>query len=188
MSMVESNCKFPKLPVYNMNNVKIYASDKILLTNYLEKFRKSGPDHVIAIARSNRMVNIINRAMRRAVYGDLDLPMEKNDVMLITYNNFAVPLVNGDFAMICEIGERQDRSGLHFQKIKIKSLLSDTEFEILISLDILNGKEINFTKKQQNILMTDFNRRMKLKEIKRNSDDYEDAMKEDEYLNCPFPN
>ena len=175
---------YPKLPASRMNNVVIHSSDKELFHEYVTRFREVGADGTIAIARSNRMVSSINRAVRRELFGSLDLPMEKKDVLLVIQNNYAVPLANGDFVNVIELGEKTMQAGLYFQKVKIKALLSDTEFEMLISLDILYGPETNFSKGQLKVLMTDFNRRVTKRGIDVNSDDYRVAMMTDPYLNC----
>ncbi|PZR08785.1 MAG: hypothetical protein DI539_22480 [Flavobacterium psychrophilum] len=184
MALINNLPPFPKLPASNLNNVKLYSSDKELFKNYITKFKDVGPDGTIAIGRSNRMVGDINRAMRRDLFGGIDLPLQKGDVLLVTHNNHAIPLTNGDFISVSNILEIDIKAGLHFQKIQIKSLLSNDEYDILISLDILYGKEINFTKQQSKTLMIDFNRRLKKKGIKLNSDDYKAAMMNDPYLNC----
>jgi len=175
---------YPKLPAAQRSNVIIHLSDKELFENYLNRFKEVGPDGTIAIARSNRMVNSINRAVRRDLFGDLDLPIEKNDVLLVIHNNYAVPLANGDFVVVLGLREKTMQGDLYFQHIKIKAQLSDSEHDMLISLDILYSEEINFTKSQLKMLMLDFNRRTKKKGIAPNSEDYKDAMKTDPYLNC----
>lgn len=176
--------RYPKLPASNLNNVTLYDFDKELFNNYLTKLKELGPNGTIAIARSNRMVNVINKAVRRDLFGGLDLPLRKDDVLLVTHNNYAVPLANGDFVIGSQVGAIETKAGLHFQKVHIKALLSETEHEILISLDILYGGEINFTKEQSKSLMFDFNKSMKRKNIKLNSDEYKTEMMIDPYLNC----
>jgi hypothetical protein len=175
---------YPKLRASNMNSVIVHASNTSLFQSYVDHFKKVGPDGTIAIARSNRMVSYINNAVRQELYGGSDLPIEKNDVLLVVHNNYAVPLANGDFVTVSEFGEKAMQAGLYFQRVKIKALLSDTEHEMLVSLDILYGTEPNFTKSQAKMLMIDFNRRMNRKGIPPNSEDYRDAMMSDPYLNC----
>ncbi|MGZ5134253.1 MAG: ATP-dependent DNA helicase [Flavitalea sp.] len=184
LSLEQDLPMYPKLQASNMNNVIIHKSDSELFAIYVERFKVVGADGVIAIARSNRMVNRINRAVRRDLFGIVDLPIEKNDVLLVIHNNYAVPLTNGDFVTVFELGEKIIQGELYFQHVKIKSLLSDTEHDMLISLDILYGEETNFTKSQLKMLMIDFNRRIKKRGIEPNSGDYKDAMMTDPYLNC----
>lgn len=176
--------RFPKLSVSGLNNVKLHPTDILLFKNYVTRFRETGPDSTIAIARSNRMVNDINRAVRRDLYGQVDLAVQKNDVLLVIHNNYSVPLANGDFVVLVEIGEISIRDQLRFQRVRLKALLSNTEYEILISLDILYGPETNFTKDQSRAIMVDFNSRMKKRNIHTNSIEYKEKMLKDPYLNC----
>jgi hypothetical protein len=176
--------RYPKLPASTLNNVTLCDLDEELFKKYLTKFKELGPNGTIAIARSNRMANFINVAVRRDLFGELDLPIRSDDVLLVTHNNHTVPLTNGDFVIVSKVGEIEIKAGLHFQRIYIKALLSETELEILMSLDILYGGETNFTKEQSRSLMLDFSKRMKQKNIKVNSDEYKNKMMTDSYLNC----
>lgn len=181
---INPDIRYPKLPAAKMNNVKVYASDKDLFNAYRETFRKVGSSETLAIARSNRMVSIINRAIRRDLYGALDMPIQKGDILMVVHNNYSVPFTNGDFAVITELGEEAFKGNLKFRNIKIKGFLSEDEYEILLSLDLLNSKEGNLTRDQSRELMIEFSRKMKKKGIKSNSDEYREAMMKDKYLNC----
>jgi ATP-dependent exoDNAse (exonuclease V) alpha subunit len=176
--------KFPKMPARNMNNVKLLSSDKELFQNYLNKYKEVGVNGALAIARTNETVGHINRAIRRDLYGGLDLPLQENDILLVVQNNYAVPLTNGDFIVVTSIGEERFLANLHFLSIRLKALASEEEYEVLLSLDVLYGKETNFSREQQKALMVDFSRRMKRKNVKPNSDAYKKEMMTDPFLNC----
>ena len=176
--------RFPKLPASGMNNVKIYLNDKDLFNAYRGRFRQAGPSETLAIARSNKMVSIINRAIRRDLHGGLDLPVQNGDILMVVHNNYSVPFANGDFAVITELGEESYKGNLNFKSVKIKSFLSDDEFEILLCLDLLYSKEGNLSNEQSRDLMIEFSRKMKRQGIKSNSDEYRDEMMKDKYLNC----
>ena len=174
---------YPKLRASKMNCVTIHATEQDLLQEYVRKFQEVGADATIAIARSNRMVNAINVAMRRELFGEGNVIVEKNDVLLVVQNNYAVPLANGDFVIVLELGETTMQAGLYFQKVKVKAMLSNREYDMLISLDILYGNEPNFSRAQSKMLMVDFNRRMRRKDFMPNSEEYRDEMMKDPYLN-----
>lgn len=176
--------KYPKIPASNLNNVTIHTSTDALFSNYLEKFKDVGTNGVLAVARSNRMVSFINRAIRRDLYGQLDMPIQEGEVLMVVQNNYSVPLTNGDFVIVTTLGEIRLQSNLRFQSIRVKAILSDNEYEILLALDVLTSKEVNFTREQSRELMVDFSRRMKKKGIKPNSLRYKEAMMSDPYLNC----
>lgn len=176
--------KYPKFPASNLNNVKIDPSAESLFRNYLETYKKVGFNGALAVARSNRMVSIINRAIRRDLYGQLDMPIQVGDVLMVVQNNYAYPLTNGDFVQVASLGETRLQANLRFQSIRIKALLSEEEFEILLALDLINSKEPNFTREQSRQLMIDFSQRMRKKGTKPNSQKYKEAMMADPYLNC----
>ncbi len=180
----DSHVRYPKLPCSNLNNVTMYSTDKELFDCYVRKFKEKGANGTIAIARSNKMVQDINRAVRRDLFGQIDLQIEDSDILLVVQNNYAIPLTNGDFVSVIKLGEKVEQGGLFFQNIEIKTLLSDTEHDMLISLDILYGAEPNYTKDQQKRLMVDFKKRMKKKGISFKSKEFKAAMLTDPFLNC----
>jgi ATP-dependent exoDNAse (exonuclease V) alpha subunit len=176
---------YPKIPASNLNNVQIHSSQNKLLQKYIEKFKEAGARETIAIARSNRMVQDINTAVRRDLYDGLDMPLQVGDILLVIQNNYAVPLTNGDFVTVCGLGAIQTNSNLHFQSVRVKAMASDKDYELLLSLDILyNTGSTNFTEEQLKKLMIDFNFRMRNKGVRGNSEAYKDEMMKDAFLNC----
>ncbi|MGC4035107.1 MAG: AAA family ATPase [Chitinophagaceae bacterium] len=175
---------YPRLPASRMKSVIVLGNDKILFQQYLQKYKEVGATNTIAIARSNKMVQDINRAIRRDLYGSLDMPIQKNDILLVTHNNYSVPLTNGDFVVVKYLGEVRKQGNLLFQSVRVEAMASGLEYELLLSLDILYGKNINFTKEQLKSLMVEFSRRMKKKKIKANSEEFRASMMKDDFINC----
>jgi ATP-dependent exoDNAse (exonuclease V) alpha subunit len=184
MSLEKTDIRFPKLPAKHLKNVTLHISSKALFTSYLEKYKEIGCNGTLAIARTNKMVGQINRALRRDLFGGIDMPLQVGDVLIVNQNNYAVPLTNGDFIIVVEIGETKTIGTLYFQKVKVKAVASETDYELLLSLNILYGKVGNFSEEETKALMVDFNRRMKRKNINGNSEAYKEAMMKDPYLNC----
>ena len=176
--------KFPKIPASNLNNVNLHASDKELFRAYSERFKSKGTNGTLAIARSNKTVQDINRAMRRDLFGSSTMPLQLGDVLLVTQNNYKVALSNGDFVVVKELGEIQTKENLHFQKMKVKAVASEAEYDILLSLEALNSPKGNLTDDQLKTLIVNFNYRMQGKNIGFNGPEYRKSMMEDEYLNC----
>lgn len=175
---------YPKLPASGLNNVQLHLSDRALFANYLEKYRQTGANDTIAIARSNQMVNNINKAMRRELYQKINMPLQKDEILLVTQNNYSVPLTNGDFVIVTELGEAKSRTGLHFQNVKVRPVSSEKEYDMLLSLDALYSIKGTLTNQQMERLMMDFSQRARAKNISPNTADYKKAMLDDEYLNC----
>jgi len=175
---------WPKLPAGNFKNVTLYPSREDLFQKYLERYKAFGANGVLAIARSNATVQNLNQAFRTALYGMEDMPLQVGDVLLVNRNNYKVPLTNGDFISIKNMGEIIMKENMHFQWVTVKSLGSESEYELLLSLEILYGSFSQFTKDQSRMLMIDFSNRMKKQGIKANTAKYKEEMKKDDYLNC----
>lgn len=184
MANQENWPQWPKLPGANRENVKLHANREELFHAYLERYKQVGTNGVLAIARSNVTVQSINRAFRKELYGEDNMPLQVGDVLLVNRNNYKVPLTNGDFVVVATIEETRTQANLHFQQVKIKALVSDEEYELLLSMDILYGSTGQFTKEQSRLLMIDFSKRMQKKGIKANTTLYKEAMMRDNYLNC----
>ncbi|MDR3695151.1 DEAD/DEAH box helicase [Mucilaginibacter sp.] len=174
----------PKLPALNLKNVVLHTSEQSLFAHYSNAYRNAGTNETLAIAKSNKKVQQINRAMRRDRFGIMDMPLQPGDVLLVTQNNYAVPLSNGDFVEILQLGELKYVGLLKFQDVRVKSLASEKEYNLLLSLDILHGTTGNFSNEQSKSLMIDFSHRMRSENIKPNSSRYKEEMLKDEFLNC----
>ncbi|MDB5025364.1 MAG: hypothetical protein JWP78_3119 [Mucilaginibacter sp.] len=175
---------YPKLPASNLNNVKLHLSDRELFSAYSGKYNQTSTNETIAIARSNVMVANINRAMRRELFADANIPLQIGEVLLVTQNNYKVPLTNGDFVIVKELGDITTKACLKFQNVRVKSVALEKEYPILLSLDALYSTKGNLSNNQMKELMIDFSHRMRAKNISTNTADYKKAMLEDDYLNC----
>jgi ATP-dependent exoDNAse (exonuclease V) alpha subunit len=184
MSMQNSWERFPKLPAQNLNNVKLHVSYDELFAQYAENYKSAGANETLAITRSNKTVQKINRNMRRELYGDENMPLQIGEVLLVTQNNYTVPLSNGDFVEIRELGAVATKAGMKFQKVKVRPIATEIDYTLLLSLDAVNHLKGNLTDDQTKELMIDFSFRMNDKKIAPNSPEYHTAMRKDEYLGC----
>jgi ATP-dependent exoDNAse (exonuclease V) alpha subunit len=176
--------KFPKLPASNLNNVKLYASDEELFQAYSERQKVKGTNRTLAIARSNKTVQNINKDMRRDLFGSAAMPLQIGDVLLVTQNNYRVPLSNGDFVIVCSLGDIQTKERLNFQTARVKAVASDAEYDVLLSVEALKSDKGNLNDDQLKSLIINFTHRMQAKNISANSQEYRKKMMEDEYFNC----
>jgi ATP-dependent exoDNAse (exonuclease V) alpha subunit len=176
--------RFPKLPASDLNNVKLHQTDDDLFTQYLKNYREHGANETLAIARSNKTVQKINREMRRELFGDAYKPLQIGEILLITQNNYTVPLSNGDFVEVRELGAIVNKVGMKFQKVKVRPISAEVDFTLMLSLDSVNDIKGNLTEEQSKELMVDFSFRMQGKKIEPNSPEYNKAMRQDEFLGC----
>ncbi|WP_374948980.1 ATP-dependent RecD-like DNA helicase [Mucilaginibacter sp.] len=176
--------RFPKLPASDLNNVKLHPSNEALFDAYVKVYRSTGPNETLAIARSNRAVQEINRKMRQELFGDGYVPLQVAEVLLVTQNNYTVPLSNGDFVEIRELGAIVTKADMKFQKVKVRPIATEIDFTLMLSLDAVNHIKGNLTEDQTRELMVDFSYRMNDKQIQANSAEYHSAMRKDEFLGC----
>lgn len=175
--------KWIKLPAYNIPDIKVVAHLTQLTKQYVDIAAKGNNTNCMAICRSNRDCMLINREVRLIKYGTDDAPLQVGDVLMVTQNNYLVALTNGDFVQVLSLGEPRTKANLHFINIRVKALMQDKEYEILICLDVLYGTQNNISQEQHRDLMVDFSRRMSRKGIRANSAQYKETMMKDAYLN-----
>jgi ATP-dependent exoDNAse (exonuclease V) alpha subunit len=183
-----------QLPPVNQNfspalDIKwLSGQDKVALSFTLEKIeRTEASNDILKLAgavRDNAMVSNINKATRRELFGSMHTPLQVGEVLLVTQNNYRIPLTNGDFVIIEELGTISIRAQLKFQNVRVKSVTTGKDYHILLSLDSLSSIKGNLSNIQMKELMIDFSQRMRTKNIKTNTPEYKKAMLEDEYLNC----
>jgi ATP-dependent exoDNAse (exonuclease V) alpha subunit len=184
MSQQSSWTRFPKLPAFDLNNVKLHVNEEALFNQYLESYKAKGANETLAIARSNRAVQNINRNMRRELFGDENKPVQIGEILLVTQNNYIVPLSNGDFVEVRELGAIINKAGMKFQKVQVRPIGTEIGYTLMLSLDAVNHIKGNLTDDQTRELMIDFSFRMNGKKIEPNSPAYNQAMRQDEYLGC----
>lgn len=176
--------RFPRIPATGLNNVKLHVNYQSLFAAYVKLYKAKGANETLAIARSNKAVQQINRDMRRELFGDAYMPLQIGEVLLVTQNNYTVPLSNGDFVAVRELGAFTTKAGMTFQKVKVRPVSSEIDFTLVLSLDAVNHTKGNLTEDQTRELMIDFGGRMNDKKMKPNSPAYLKAMRDDEYLGC----
>jgi ATP-dependent exoDNAse (exonuclease V) alpha subunit len=176
--------RFPKLPASGLNNVRLHEDGTALFAEYLKSYRANGASQTLAIARSNSTVQKINREMRRELFGDKNKPLQIGEILLVTQNNYTVPLSNGDFVEVRELGAIATKAGMKFQKVKVRPIATVVDYTLMLSLDAVNHIKGNLTDDQTRELMIDFSFRMNEKKVQPNTPVYNQAMRQDEYLGC----
>lgn len=180
---VVSDTKYIKMPAANRNNCTVLPDVNNLFLEHFAHFLQFGPDQTIGVAPSNRMCNHLNKYFRKRLFPGKDSLIEPGEILMVTQNNYIVPLTNGDFVKVLKLGPRSTQAGLNFQNARVLHLVSRQEYEIKIALDPFVSFSSNLSPDQQRNLMIDFSIRLKKKEIKPNSPAYKDALRKDAFLN-----
>jgi ATP-dependent exoDNAse (exonuclease V) alpha subunit len=174
--------KWVKLPARTSEAISLASYEQLKL-RYTRHVLKHGHDNTIAICFSNSNVKDINQVVRQAKFGQSDLPLQKGDILMITQNNYRVPLSNGDFVEVINPGEVRNHADILFQEVQVQAKLTGQLHQALLCLQPLLDGLPNLSQDQQRMLMIDFSRRMKEKKVKPKSPMYFDLMKTDPFLN-----
>ena len=97
------------------NDVETVPSEQFL-DKYLNYRKESGRHDSVIICYSNKSANRYNRDIRKAIYGE-DVPLQENDILLITQNNYRLGRMNGEFVPVISIGKRTQQSAPVYAQI-----------------------------------------------------------------------
>ena len=177
------------------NDVETVPSEQFL-DKYLNYRKESGKHDSVIICYSNKSANRYNRDIRKSLYGG-DVPLQENDILLITQNNYRLDRMNGEFVPVLSIGERIQQSApvyaqiggkkerivitLNFIKVTVPNgdgnpipcmLLEDllTSDTATISIDENRALYINFCMRNPN--------------LKQGTESFAEALLNDEYYNA----
>lgn len=180
---VVPNSRWIKMPALGKNNCRVLPDPNTVFLEYFTKFLQFGPKKCVAVAHSNKACNYLNRYFRKKLFPNKDSLLEVGEVLMVAQNNYLVPLTNGDFVEIVQLGEISERAGLQFRNVRVRHIDSEKEYQIKLALDPFAGSLANLSPDQQRDLMIDFSRRMRRKGIRPKSEQYNEAMRKDAYLN-----
>lgn len=175
--------KWVKLPARSGDQVYL-MSDAEMRETYIRHIEERGFDQTIAVCHSNYQCAEINKSVRGKLYGDPLIMVQEGDLLMITQNNYKVPVTNGDFVTVVSVGMRMQHVGISYVQVRIKVQLTGKEYDCLLCEEALYNGKPNLSQEQQRMLMIDFSRRMREKGIRPRSPKYQLALKEDEYLNA----
>jgi hypothetical protein len=175
--------RFVKLPAGESQSVSILPYES-MKSAYVEHLLRHGHDDTIAICHSNTNVADINKVVRMKKFGQSPPSLTIDEVLMVTQNNYRVPLTNGDFVKVTHVGAavRHD-SGIRFQEVVVKAMLSGEEHQVLLCTEPLAAGQPNLRLDQQRHLMIDFSKRMRKEGLRPKTDAYFEALQKDPYLN-----
>lgn len=175
--------KWAKFPLRGFRNIKLYPDQASLIRHYVDNIKHNGYNDSTFICFSNRICDIVT-SMIRPMMEIKGTTVQKNDLLLITQNNYISGLMNGDLVQVEEVGVREKRAGLTFIKISVKELFSKKVFTQLLVENVLYNNQTNLTQSEQKELFVDYFLRMRANGITQNSELFKLNMFRDPYLNA----
>lgn len=175
--------KWAKFPLRGYSNIHILASQTQLLNQYIDDIKLHGYNSATMLGFSNKQCNDLTRLIRPSM-GITSPTLSVGDLLLVTQNNYITGLMNGDLVTVLSIGTVEERAGLHFQVVSVEELYTKRVYHLMLVLEILYANETNLTQLQQQDLMVDFYYRMKARGISQHSQQFNQQMMSDVYLNA----
>ncbi|TFV94473.1 DUF2075 domain-containing protein [Algoriphagus kandeliae] len=182
MTGVSFKTKWVKVPAKSGEQITLPSYEQ-MKEKYIQSVIENGTENSIAISLSNYNCHEINLEVRKRRYGTDQEILHPGDLLMVTQNNYLVPLTNGDFVEILEVGNRENVKGIQFIHVTVKARSTGKAYETLLCLDPLLSGQANLNQEQQRLLMIDFSQRMRAKKIKPKSEIYFSAMQKDPWLN-----
>ena len=177
------NIKWAKFPLRGYSNIKIYPDQLSLIREYVDTIKKKGYNESTFICFSNRTCDIVTSIIR-PMMGIHGATVQKNDLLLVTQNNYISGLMNGDLVQVEDVGIREKRAGLTFVKISVKELFSNKVYTQFMVENVLYNNQTNLTQAEQKELFIDYYLRMKHNGIDQKSELFKLNMFRDPYLNA----
>lgn len=173
---------YAHLPAKGLKDIHIHRDTDELINAYLEDVKANGFEQAIFITRTNGFNFNISKYLRQALGFGNGLPTV-GDLLQVTQNNYLVPLVNGDFAVITAVGGLKVQRNIAFLEVTVQGLHDGRHHQTLLALSPLTRTTPNLTSDEHRELYIDFYYRMKALNVKQKTPAFEQAMMEDPYLN-----
>lgn len=168
-----------KFPFRNFRDILLHSDLDSMVHDYVQKIKTDGYNRAVFLCRSNKVCNELSLQIRTALGMGSGL-LAKGDLLLVTQNNFAAGLMNGDLVTVEEVLPQSERvANMVFRRIKVKENITGRCVETYIIEDILRQARPNLDSAQQNRLFYEFIRKMKNMGIRQ-----KDALLFQSFMQC----
>lgn len=179
----EQFTKWVKLDWPRTEQVVLLNSEQNVIETFVKLFRKHGHHHAIIVNHSNALCSRVNKAIRQQLYPNKQ-NLQPGDLLMVVQNNITTQLANGDQVEILSLGKKVNYAGFDFIEARVRVLHNNSEYETLLLENLLHKEQPNLSREEFTRLYIDFDRRMRKKNIKRNSPNYLMNLQSDPYLNA----
>lgn len=177
------------------DDVETVPSEQFL-DKYINYRKESGRHDSVIICYSNKSANRYNWDIRKALYGE-DVPLQENDILLITQNNYRLGRMNGEFVPVISIGKRTQQSAPVYAQIggKKERIVITLNFiqvtvpdgdgnpmRCMLLEDLLTSDKATISIDENRALYINFC--MRHPELKQGTEAFAEALINDEYYNA----
>lgn len=148
------------------------------------------------VTATNEQALTLNQSVRKCLYGDDNLPIQKGDTLLVNKNSMHFSLYNGDLIKVINCDSSPEVKSIHMKGVDHPVVLSFRSAEIsfrdldsgivktrcLLMENLLTSKERELSAAENRALLVDFRKRHK--DLKPNTPVFKEAIKSDLYFNA----
>ncbi|AEE51571.1 ATP-dependent DNA helicase [Haliscomenobacter hydrossis] len=195
--------KFNAFSIHTQYNDVHTIQPEQVVEEYVSMVKQQGIQNTIIITHSNRQALEYNQLIRQRRYGENGSQLQKEDILLITRNNYngSLELFNGMFARVLEVGGIEYTASprfkieggttiqreLVFRSLRVEITAIDGSIHQLKTtvLDpFLTASEGKLHPYDQRALYIDFKMRAIAKGLHPKSEAFREALKKDVYFNA----
>lgn len=153
-----------------------------LVDQYVADVRRHGYNNSICLCGSNNQCSKLSSYVRQKL--GYRRVVERDDLLMVIQNN-SCGLVNGDMVQVIETADNAIwHASLSFRHAVVQEIASGAKYEVLLLEDTLASKTLGLDSTRQTSLYIDFVYRMKNKGIRQNSQQFNEQLKKDPFLNA----
>lgn len=176
---------------YNGTDITKYYDIEDMVDKYVECFNRDVNDvsNCIFVVFTNSLASIINNKIRSKIFKKNEF-LHKGEFLMVTKNNYTNNIMNGDTIKVLSIDTNNvylpGLENISFRKITAGIGVEPfyVQFSTYIIEQSLVSKHPSLSFEEEKALFINFNVRMRLKNIKRNTTLYIDNFLKDPYLNA----
>lgn len=177
----------PFIYAKSYNDYHVYTSEEQLISSYTKLIKEFGIDQMCFVANSNSKVFELNENIRKIVFKGRTHKINIGEPLLVMQNNYIYNLYNGDNVEVVSVSEDvEHRAGINFRKVVVQTFDKEGMIrkECLIIDDLLYMNIVNLNSEQETKLYQDFIIRLSKRGITEKSENFNQELKSDLYLNA----
>lgn len=175
--------RWGKFPLRGYSHIGLVGSQLELVSRYVDEVDSHGYNYTTLITGTNKNCNMLSRLIRKQL-GFTSQRLMVGELLLVTQNNLATRLMNGDMVRVKSIGNRMERAHLTFVDVEVEEVASGCCYRSLLIEDIVYSNATNLSQVEQKSLFFDFFHRERSKGISQKDERFNQDLMRDPFLNA----
>jgi ATP-dependent exoDNAse (exonuclease V) alpha subunit len=180
--VAERYVKWPKVGVPSGKQAHLLPNEHELVGAYMKHLGRKAYDKALMITNANGHCRRLNHKLRMQLMGNKNLA--PGELLMVVQNSYYVPLTNGDQVVVKKVRPAGKNAGFNFLEVELEDVGGTRKYKTLLIRELLYNDYAGLQPEESRRLLIDFDQRMRKKGVKRKTDAYKEAMRNDPYLNA----